>query len=112
MPIVNGTTYDIRTPDKVVKVLEQARTNKTRLKIVYGDGNNGRVWEDFPIIGRIGRSMGPVKIPIILFNSRSMGGCGILDHCIVKIEHSNSKSGGVLYRHPQYHEKSTTQSSE
>lgn len=111
MPIVNGTTYDIRTPDKVVNVLEQARTNKTRLKLIYGDINNGRVWGDIET-GRIGRSMGPVKIPIILCNSRSMGGSGILTHCIVKIEHSNSKNGGVLYQHPQYHEKSTAQSSE
>ena len=53
-------------------------------------------------VGRIGRSIGPVKIPIVLANSRSIGGAGLLDHCVVKIEFANKSHGDVVWQHPTY----------
>ncbi len=44
---------------------------------------------------------GPVKVPLILPLSRSIGGGAILDHCIVRIRHSSG--GKVLWQHPKYH---------
>jgi len=101
----SGTSYDARTPDEVVAVLERARLNKTRLHISLGetDGPNaGRDWlEEWGSHGYIGRSTGTVKIPLLIANRRSLGGPGLLDHCIIRIR--TSAGGRVLYQHPAYH---------
>ncbi|MGE3408665.1 MAG: hypothetical protein AB7I37_17735 [Pirellulales bacterium] len=104
---VNGTSYDARTPEEVIRVLESARLNRTRLHISLGETDNergklGQDWlEEFETHGYVGRSMGPVKVPILLSNSRSIGGGAILDHCVVRIR--ASAGGRVLWQHPQYH---------
>lgn len=101
----SGTSYDARTPDAVVAILEQARQNRTRLHVSLGDTEGpqaGRDWlEEFETHGYIGRSMGPVKVPLLVANRRSLGGGAILDHCIVRIR--TSSGGRVLYQHPTYH---------
>lgn len=100
--IVNGTYYDERTPDEVIRVLENARVNRTRLHLSLGDLATGRDWlEEFDVYGCVGRSMGPTKVPILLANRRSTGGGAILDHCVVRIR--QSAGGRVLYQHPKYH---------
>jgi hypothetical protein len=103
--VVNGTSYDTRTPDEVVRVLESARLDRTRLHVSLGytDGPKvGRDWlEGYDVHGYIGRSMGPIKIPLLIPNRASWGGGGLLDHCIVRIR--RSAGGHVLYRHPNYH---------
>ena len=82
--VISGTSYDIRTPDEVVRVLENARANRTRLHVSLGhtDGPNaGLDWlEEFEAHGLIGRSMGPIKVPLLVANSRSLGGGALLDH--------------------------------
>jgi len=97
MPVVNGTTYHDETPSKVIDILEAARLNHVddqygrplrghlRLRLHYGDVKTGRPWGDSET-GQIGRSTGTSKIPLLIKTRRSMGGGGILDHCIVKIE--------------------------
>lgn len=98
--IVDGTYYDARTPAEVVRVLEQARHSRTRIRIHLGDTVTGRDWlEEWDVTGTVGRSMGPVKIPLMIASSRSSGGPGILDHCIVRIR----TKGRDLYRQPNYH---------
>ena len=105
--IVNGTSYDERTPDAVIRVLENARQSRQRLHISLGETDNdrgqlGRDWlEEFETHGYVGRSMGPVKVPLLVANRRSLGGGAILTHCIVRIR--TSAGGRVLYQHPQYH---------
>lgn len=105
--IINGTSYDERTHDAVIRVLETARQNRTRLHISLGEtdydrGKIGLDWlEEFETHGYVGRSMGPIKVPLLLSNSRSIGGGAILDHCIVRIR--RAAGGRVLYQHPAYH---------
>lgn len=117
--VVDGTYYHAETPDPVVKVLEAARKSRRagqgqRIRIRYGtteastsDSDIGRDWlEEHDCEGYVGRSMGPEKIPILLYNSRSMGGGAMLDNCIVRIIDTRTKR--VLYSHPQYHRPELT----
>ncbi len=103
--IIDGTSYHAETPNEVIRVLENTRLNRTRLHISLGETegpNAGRDWlEEFETHGYVGRSMGPIKAPLLVANRRSMGGGAILTHCVVRIR--TSAGGRVLYQHPQYH---------
>jgi hypothetical protein len=100
--IHNGTHYDKRTDPTIISVLEYARSKRLRIELDYGDTDTGRSWgETHDILGYVGRSTGRIKIPILVHNSRSMGGGAILDHCIIRIRTSKGKE--VLYQHPNYY---------
>ena len=89
---VNGTSYNATTSKKVIDVLERCKDNKVRVVLDYGDVLTGESWgETNDITGTIGRSSGSIKIPILVHNSRSTGGGGILDHCIIGIKTSIGK---------------------
>jgi len=93
---VNGTNYHIDTNDKVIKVLERCRENRTRIVIDYGNVETKESWNEvFDISGYVGRSTGSIKIPLLVHNSRSYGGGSILTHCILSIKESKGK--GVLF---------------
>lgn len=99
----SGTCYHIDTPEQVINILENALSShrERRLKFHYGDAKTGRDWnEEHGTTGYIGRSTGSIKIPLLIATSRSSGGGGILDHCILKI--SDTKTKKVLYVHPLY----------
>jgi hypothetical protein len=99
---INGTAYDIRTQDEVVAILENARQTRTRLHVSLGDSESGRDWiEENMVHGVIARSTGSIKIPLLIYNRRSLGGPGLLDHCLVRIR--ESLGGRVLWSHPRYH---------
>lgn len=69
------------------------------VRLFYGDTQTGQAWpEENDICGYVGRSCGPVKVPLLIANNRSAGvGGAILDHCIVAIV--CIKSGRWLYKH-------------
>jgi hypothetical protein len=94
--IVGGTTYKASTDPRVVAILEGSRLNRERIRIFYGEVATGKIWDDAPMRGHVGRSTGSSKIPLLIRTARSTGGEGILDHCIVRIE--ASKGGRVLYQ--------------
>lgn len=85
----DGTHFRLETPDAVVEVLERARINRFRIAVVYqGDS--------VPEYGRVGRSTGSIKIPILLHNTRSTGGSGI---CTTIIREIRTTDGGrILYQ--------------
>lgn len=99
----DSTYYDKETPDALIEVLERARANKTRLKIYLGDNETGKDWmEEDSKMGKVGRSTGPIKIPLLIKNLPSTGGGAILTQCIVKIVTSPQRV--LLYQHPKYYQ--------
>lgn len=97
---VNGTFYHKETKKEVIDILESCLRNDTRIVVDYGDTQTGKSWnEEYDIKGYIGRSTGQIKIPLLVYNKRSRGGGGLLDHCIIKI--STTNGGAVLYKHPK-----------
>jgi len=97
--VINGTSYHKETPEAVCNILQRAMDNKDRIRVFYGDADTGRVWlEEHDTIGYIGRSTGNSKIPLLIKNTRSLGGGALLDNCIVRI----TKGLKDLYKHPNY----------
>lgn len=98
--VCGGTYYNVDTPDTVIRWIEYARLLGLTVRLFYGDTKTGRDWmEENDVRGRISRSMGPVKIPILLATRRSIGGTGILDSRIVRL----LIGGAEVYRHSTYH---------
>lgn len=95
-----GTWFDPETHPEVRRQLELARNGKYRLRLEYGDRETGQAWDDRPNNGTISRSMGPMKVPLLIKSTRSYGGEAILTACIVKI--SETPGGRMLWQHPSY----------
>lgn len=90
--VVNGTSYSVNTNDKVIEVLERCRSNKTRIVVDYGDVLTKESWNEvYDVSGYVGRSSGTYKIPLLIHNSRSLGGGSILTDCILSIKESKGK---------------------
>ncbi len=106
---VNGTTFHDDTPMAVIDALENHRRARypIRIRLYYGDQSTGLAWGDTET-GYIGRPMGagekPQRVPLVLPTRASSGGGAILTHCVVKIECANKRHGGVIWKHPAYHE--------
>lgn len=98
--VIEGTSFHKDTPMAVCNILNSVMHNRSqKIRIFYGDTETGRDWnESYDTFGFIGRSMGSVKIPLMLYSHRSIGGPGILDHCIVRITIDKVD----VYRHPSY----------
>jgi len=89
--------FDPRTPDDLCALLCSLNHTRARVVLVYGDVETGEMWESAtPERGRIGRSTGTSKIPLLVRTSRSFGGEAVLDHCILQMR--ESQGGKVLYQ--------------
>ena len=102
--VVNGTYYHAQTFDTVIRVLEQARETRRRVRVRFG-ATVGRqagldLLEEYDVEGRVGRSTGPQKSPLLVHNARSLGGGALMGHFIVRI--LDSRTHAVLYSHPKY----------
>ena len=66
----------------------------------YGDIKTGKDWtEEYDTMGYIGRTRGPVKVPLIVANSKSSGGFPLSTDSIVRITIDKR----TVYQHPKYH---------
>jgi hypothetical protein len=101
-----STTYfDPGTPEKVRRLLESARRSEEVLRLFFGDTDTGEDWgEEHEVVGRIGRSCGSMKLPLLLTDECDTGGGAILCACIVRILRVGD--GKELYRRPNYQEPS------
>lgn len=93
--------FNNETSDGVKQCLEHCYYSKLRIRIWYGDTKTGLSWmEEHDVTGTIGRSTGRQKIPLLIKNSRSLSGGGILCHCIIRIDVISSKR--TIYEHPLF----------
>ncbi len=93
--------FNDETSDKVKQCIEHCYNSNLRIRLWYGDTNTGVSWlDEYDVIGTIGRSMGRQKIPLLIKNSRSSGGGGILCHCIIRIDVIGSRR--TIYEHPLF----------
>jgi len=96
----NGTCYHKDTPQAVIDILERSRYRGDRIRVFYGDTKTGKCWnEEHDVIGYVGRSTGRIKIPLLIYDKRSIGGGAMLDHCIIKIINKYCKT---LYQHENF----------
>lgn len=97
---IQDTWFNAQTPEVVKATLEKARKTGDVLRLFCGNPDSGRDWgEENDVMGRVGRSGGLLKVPLLLADGE-VGGGAIMDHCIVKIQ--RVKDGKVLYQHPNY----------
>ncbi|MBC8386314.1 MAG: hypothetical protein H8E09_00565 [Gammaproteobacteria bacterium] len=96
-----GTFFNANTPENICRILEKLRKNGQQIRLFYGDTITGKDWlDECDLQGFIGRSRGPLKIPLLIKPGESSG-FGLLDHCIVRI--IQVSNGKVLYSHHNYH---------
>lgn len=93
--------FEEGTNEQVKRVLEDCFKSNTRIVVDYGDILTGNSWNEcYNISGTVGRTAGKIKIPILVYNSRSLGGGAISCASIVAIKTSKGKK--LLYTHENY----------
>lgn len=94
-------TFNEKTCREVQAAIIKAYNRGDRVRIWYGDTTTGESWlEEYDVTGKIGRSLGPTQIPLLVKNSRSYGGGALLDSSIVRIDSITQRY--TLYKHPSF----------
>lgn len=88
--------------EKLMRILNNSRKYGFRVRIWYGDGKTGEAWnEEYDVVGRVGRSNGNIKIPILLSNKRSYGGVALLVGSIIRVDDIEEKR--TLWKVSNFH---------
>lgn len=88
--------------NSLMNILLNSFAYRFRIRIWYGDQETGRSWnEQYDTMGRIGRTTGNIKIPILVKNSRSWGGEVVLVGSIIRIDAIEDKR--TLWEVPNFH---------
>jgi hypothetical protein len=107
--VYEGTWYNIGTCDGVIYALDKARKAERRVHVLFcypeekdvpqeweSKFSAKEIWlEEYDTVGRISRSCGDIKMPLLIKNSRSYGGGGLLTANIGRIIDVETKK--VLY---------------
>lgn len=100
--LTKQTYFDPGTDPEAATVLESRRRTCGKVRLVLGDTHTGEPWlNEYYVVGKIGRSSGSLKVPLLVEVGESGGGA-ILTACVLNI--IDWKSGRTLYRHPAYRE--------
>lgn len=98
------TQFDPDTHMMVKLYLEAYRKTGAKVRLFFGDVDTGRDWlSEHDVLGRISRTTGPLKAPILVEENDSGGGI-ILSACVLKIVDVTSKE--LIWQHPNYQEPS------
>ncbi|WP_421884218.1 hypothetical protein [Methylibium sp.] len=99
-PLTRDTYFDPGTSPEVIRALEACRKTRCQVRLIYGDTRSGQSWfDEFDVVGRIGRSTGWLKVPLLI-EAGDIGGGAILTACLLCI--INWQTGAALYTHPAY----------
>lgn len=99
-PLTRQTYFDPGTDSMAAKALEACRRDDRKVRLMLGDTATGRCWlEEHDVVGHIGRSMGALKVPLLI-EPGAHGGVAILTNCLLRIVEWDS--GRDLYRHPAF----------
>ncbi len=99
-PQAHDTYFDPGTSSEVMQVLESCRKNRRQVRLVFGDTRTGQSWfDEFGVVGRVGRSTGWLKVPLLI-ETGDVGGGAILTACLLCI--LDWQSGAALYTHATY----------
>ena len=94
---IGNLSFDRPVRYNLFILLNRLYLSRERVEIVYGDPSNGKRWSDPSLRGRIGRSTGNVKIPLLIKTARSIGGEGLLCGNILFI--TDAKSRNMIYNY-------------
>ena len=98
--LTRQTYFDPGTDTKAARVLESCRRDSRKVRLMSGDTATGRCWlEEHDVVGRIGRSTGTLKVPLLI-EPGADGGTAILTNCLLRIIEWDT--GRDLYRHPAF----------
>ena len=88
--------------ERLMDILNRSRNCRFRIRVWYGDRQTGRSWNDeFGVMGRVGRSCGSIKIPLLLNNKRSWGGEALLIGSIIRVDDIEKKR--TLWKVDNFH---------
>lgn len=94
-----GTWFHEQTPRELREAIDKAMEKGANVRIHLGDPETGRDWlEENDVQGKFGRSMGPLKVPLLV-EKGEIGGGALLDHCVVRLV----VSGREAWKHPNWH---------
>jgi hypothetical protein len=94
------TYFSPGTDFKAAKVLERCRRARNKVRLIAGDPETGVSWlEEHDVVGTIGRSLGPLKVPLLI-EENDDGGPAILTDCLLAV--IDWQTGKFLYRHAAY----------
>lgn len=94
------TYFDPGTAPEAARVLERCRRAGTKIRLVLGDTATGESWlDEYDVIGTIARSIGPLKVPLLIEEGEHAGGA-ILTACLLCV--IDWRNGKQFYRHPAY----------
>ncbi len=100
--LTKQTYFDPGTDPKAAAVLESRRQTGGKVRLVLGNTHTGEPWlDEYDVVGKIGRSGGRLKVPLLVEDGESGGGA-VLTACVLNI--IDWKSGRTLYRHSLYRE--------
>lgn len=93
--------YD-NVDDSLMDILLKARACHFCIRVWYGDSETGKSRnEEYNIIGRVGRTTGRIKIPILINNSRSLEGSTFFVGSVIRIDDIEDKRS--LWQLPNFH---------
>lgn len=96
------TQFDPDTPVAVQAYLEAYRKTGAKVRLFLGNPETGKDWlSEWDAVGRVSRSMGPLKVPLLVTPGEDGGGA-ILTACVLRIIDVASKR--EVYRHANYKE--------
>lgn len=96
--------------EELMNIILRAYKYKFRIRVFYGDIHTGRSWnEEYDVMGKIGRTCGNIKIPILLKRKDSYYGGALLLSSVIRIDDIEDKR--TLWKLSNFHvEKMTIES--